>query len=79
MMVIQARKRIVNTLDLIWLQEEDEKVGSDDAFMLLDTEIKDNISTMIIAGQKKAFLNSDSYYTPRKFYYTQICCGTISF
>jgi cytochrome P450 len=72
-MLIQARKRIVNTLDLIMAarrrcsqgNQEDEKVGSDDAFMLTGTEIKDNILTMIIAGQKIA--------------YTQICCCTVSF
>ncbi|CAK7346333.1 unnamed protein product [Dovyalis caffra] len=30
---------------------EDEKAGSDEAYRLTDTEIKDNILTMIIAGQ----------------------------
>ncbi|KAH8515268.1 hypothetical protein H0E87_003928 [Populus deltoides] len=68
MMMIQARKRIMSTLDLIMTERrrcsqgnqkdfmqcllvEDEKSGSDEAYRMTDTEIKDNVLTMIIAGQ----------------------------
>jgi cytochrome P450 len=67
MMMIQARKRIMSTLDLIMTERrrcsqgnqkdfmqcllvEDEKPGSDEAYRMTDTEIKDNVLTMIIAG-----------------------------
>lgn len=71
--MIQARKRIMSTLDLIMTERrrcsqgnqkdfmqcllvEDEKPGSDEAYRMTDTEIKDNVLTMIIAGQKTAII-----------------------
>lgn len=56
MMIERRRCSNANQEDFLQhLLTEDDKAGSNEVSRLTDSEIKDNILTMIIAGQKWAF------------------------